>query len=142
MNDQPSCLGTVKVRICACMGYRWVHLHGFNPFVFFHGPYHVMFYTSTGHNSHAKNDVPNVPLVNPLPFSAKVNDLVPVQRTALSVHQPKDSNHLPLFVWILLAPSLLSATVTRRLVSCGPAGLQLTKLVSLVVSGRLGGCPS
>ena len=101
-----------------------------------------MAYTSTGDDLQAKDDVSNVPLVNALPFPAKVNDLVPVQRTALSGHQAKDSNHLVLFVWILLAPSLLSATVTRRLVSCAPAGLQLTELISLLVPTRLGGCPS
>lgn len=62
---------------------------------------------------HAKDDVPNGPFLNPLPFPAEVNDLGPVQRTASSAHQPKDSSYFPLLVWILLAPSLLGATGTR-----------------------------
>lgn len=56
------------------------------PLCFVHGLYHVMAYTSAGDDLQAKDDVSNVPLVNPLPFPAKVNDLVPVQRTALSGH--------------------------------------------------------
>lgn len=51
--------------------------------------------TSTGDDLHTKDDAPNFPCVNPLPPPAEVNDLVPVQRTALSVHKPKDSNRLP-----------------------------------------------
>lgn len=109
---------------------------------FVHGLHHIMVYTSTDDDSHAKDDVPHFPLVNPLPLPAKVNDWVPVQRTALLVHQPKDSNHLSPFVWILFAPSLLGATVTRRLASCGPAGLQLTQLVIFVVLRSFGGSPS
>lgn len=43
---------------------------------FVHGLHHIMVYTSTGDDSHAKDDVPHFPLVNPLPLPAKVNDWV------------------------------------------------------------------
>lgn len=72
----------------------------------------VMVYIQ-GDDWRAKDDVPNGPLFNPLPFPAKANDLGPVQKAASSAHQPKDSIHLPLLVWILFAPSLLGATGTR-----------------------------
>lgn len=73
----------------------------------------IIIYTSTSHDSHAKDDVP---LFHPLPFPAKPNGPVCGSVNGL-FGMPRKGQ--PLLVWILLVPSLLGTTRTRsREVDC------------------------
>lgn len=70
MNDQSSCLCTLRVKSYAYRGYLWGHIHGFNSLILLHGVHCVIMHRRPSDASHAKDDVPHAP------FAAKLNDLV------------------------------------------------------------------
>lgn len=77
----------------------WVQLCGFAPW----GP-SVIICISTGDDSCVKDVIPDVPLLNLLPFLAKPNESVHGSVKCLFGTPPE--GQLPLLVWILLAPGL------------------------------------
>ena len=70
-----------------------------------HGVHPIITYTSTSENSWAKDAVPDIPLLYPLPFLAKPNNSVHGSVKWL-FHVPLEGQQ-PLLVWILLAPGLI-----------------------------------
>lgn len=105
MNDQPSCLGTVRVRTYGYRECQWAHLHGFNSVALLRGVHPIIIYTSTGDDSCARDVIPDVPLLNLLPFLAKRNH--PVHGSVKCLFGTPPKGQQPLLVWILLALGLL-----------------------------------
>lgn len=112
MNDQPSCLGTV--RTYAFRECQWAHLHGFNSVALLYGVRLIIIYRSTGDDSCAKDVIPDVPLLNTLPFPAKAND--PVHGSVKGLFGMLSEGQQPLLVWIWKTAPMASVMVAH---ACG-----------------------
>lgn len=93
MNDQTSCLCT-RVIMYVYREYQWAHLRGFNPVVLLHGFHRIIICINTSNDSRAKDNVPDVPFLNLLPFPAKLNYLVHGSSKSLLTALPKGQQPL------------------------------------------------